>query len=329
MLSRVAGNFYWMGRYVERAKQISCLLLTQLNEMPEDSPDFISASWQGIFEILGVQENYKENLLFSNSENSSVTGDFLLADAYTVVDYLSFETHHPHSLLSCLSFVRENARQSREKIPSLMWPHINKTYLRFKEMSLKELWPYKILDLYKDIMEFSSFFQGLGKDAFYQDETAHFIRLGSYLERFQNVSAVFINHLLLAMRYKTEEKDLIGLLLRCSALDNYRQQRAFHLKLRPVSDFLIYSPKFPGSLKFCLNEIKDSLQLIQEGEALPAVLSQSLQELDEKLKKDAHLGQPLASFLNSLRTTAFQLGSGIEEVYLNSKEPKQIQLENQ
>ena len=187
MLVRTASNLYWMSRYIERASCLSQLLIVQMTEMPEDSVDFVLASWKKFFDRFSVS-GFKN---FSSSEfkEEKTSERFLLANAYTFVDYFTFETYHGGSILSCLGFARENARQSQEKITRLMWPHINKTYLQAKDMQLKDLWPYKIIDFYRDILKFSYLSYGMARDLLCQDELAHFIQIGRFLERFQNTAS--------------------------------------------------------------------------------------------------------------------------------------------
>ena len=315
MLSRVANNFYWMGRYVERASCISRFLLVQMNEIPEDSPNFVSVSWKGIFDSLKIPM-FKDSTMIVGEEK--VSDDFLLADAYTLVDHLTFETYHPWSILSCLTFARENARQNQGKISSLMWPHINKTYLRVKQISLKDLWPDKIIDLYKNILDFSYLFYGLTQDSLYQDEAVHFIQTGQYLERFQNTASLFENHIRSIMSHKEEEEDLIGLLLRCGAFDNYRQIHSLNLKFRKVTDFLLYNSCFSGSLQFCNDKIKSSLFFIEGKKESNSSIYRSLKKIEEQLK-NSNTGQPLAQFLNSLHQESFRIGAAIDTIYMNYK----------
>ncbi len=317
MLSRVANNFYWMGRYVERANCISRLLLVQINEMPQDSPDFVAAGWKGIFDSLKIP-GLDGDFLSKEIEESPLADDFLLADAYTLVDYLTFETHHPGSILSCLEFARENARQNQEKMTSLMWPHINKTYLRLKKLSLKDLWSDKIIDLYKDIQEFCGLFYGLAQDSLYQDEAVSFIQIGRYLERFQNTASIFENHLSLITRVqKEEEEDLIGLLLRCGAFDNYRQVHSLDLTLRKVTDFLLYASGFSSSLNFCNDKIKEFLSYIEEKGEVNRAIYQSLEKIENNLK-NAHSDQPLNEFLNLLYQESVQSAEAIDAVYIKT-----------
>ena len=314
MLSRVAGNFYWMGRYIERANALSRLLLVQVNEIPEDSPDFVSSSWKGIFSSLNITPP-NDSLLM----DSSTKDDFLLADAYTLLDYLTFETHHQGSILSYLEKARENARQNQEKISVLIWPHINKSYLKLKSSNLQDIWPDKITELYKEILESSYLFYGLVQDSLYQNIGADFIELGKNVERFQNTASIFENHLrLLIMAHKKEQDDLVGLLLRCGAFNNYKQVHSLDMNFRKVIDFLIYNPHFTRSLEFCYGRIKKCLSSIQEKNQFNTLIYNCLDCIKEKLEK-RYEGMPLPDFLNSLHIESSKMNQEIDSIYFNYK----------
>ncbi len=316
MLSRVASDFYWIGRYVERSHCISRLLLVQIEEIPEDSPDFVSASWQGLFRSLRVQ-SLGENLLSSNDKNNKISDDFLLADAYTLVDYLTFETYHQGSILNCLEFVRENARQNQATIPKSMWPPINKIYLRVKSLDLQNLWPSKIIDLYKDILEFSYLFSGLVQDSVYQNEVVHFIQIGRYLERFQNTVALFESHIHFLLGHKEEESDLMGFLVRCGAFDNYRQVYSLDLTLSKVTEFLLHSPGFTGSLRFCKDRMRESLSVIEKKGKSDTAVFKPLKDIDQKLTQGYFNQQNLKEFLNSLYEESLNIDKTLNEIYFN------------
>ena len=315
MLARTASNFYWMGRCIERASCLSQLLIIQMTEIPEDSFDFISAGWEGIFDRFNIA-GFKKDFLPDKVNEGKTSDDFLLADAYTFVDFLTFETHHAGSILSCLSFARENARQCQEKISKLIWPQINKTYLRTKNMQLIEFWPHKIVGFYKDILNFSCLFYGITRDSLYQNESAHFIQTGRFLERFQNTTSVFENYIRLMINRKEEEEDITGLLLRCGAFDSYRQLYSLDLTFRNTIDFLLYSSYFSGSLKFCTNEIKKALSSIEKREEKTTPIFQSLERIEKQLEK-GHSDQPITDFLNALYQESVWTGEIIDKTYFN------------
>jgi len=323
VLSRVAYDFFWMGRYVERASCISRLLLIQMNEIPEDTSEFVSASWEGLFKSLRLS-NVDQSLISSddrlgssNDSKSKASDDFLLADAYTLVDHLTFETYHQGSILNCIECVRERARHNQAVLPKSMWLPINKMYLRMKSLNLQDLWPHKVIDLYQEIMEFSVLFYGLVEDSFYQNESVHLIQMGRYTERFQIQVSIFEHHIHILFGHKEEELDLIGLLIRCGAFDNYRQIHSLDLTLPKVIHFLLYSLQFTGSLKFCNDQIKKSLASIEPKNRSNESIYQALVDIDKKLQTTHPEGTPLKLFLSQLYQDSCVVNDKLNQVYFS------------
>lgn len=300
---------------MERINSLSRLLTVQISEMSEDSPDFVSSSWKGIFSSLNIQPLDHSFEI----DTTKMSDDFLLADAYTLVDYLTFETHHENSILAYLQKIRENARQNQEQINHLIWPHINKKYLEIKNIELQDIWPDKILSFYKDTLEFTYLFYGLIQSSFYQDAGFHFIELGKNIERFQNTARIFETHLqLLMMTDKKEHDDLIGLLLRCGAFHSYRKVHSLQLDFRKVIDFLLYDSHFPFSLRFSYQKIKVSIQNIHGKTKSNFPIYEQLEKIDSLLK-EGYKGSPLFKFLNSLYKEAYQINQDLNNIYLNYK----------
>ena len=84
MLSRNAQGLYWMGRYLERA-QNGCHLLAEQFIIIEDRPvEQIDQSWRRLYLAVG-RTPLGGHLPPPDDE------DFMLADAYTLADDLTFE----------------------------------------------------------------------------------------------------------------------------------------------------------------------------------------------------------------------------------------------
>lgn len=302
---------------MERTRCLSRLLLVQIQEMPEDSPGFLSASWKGLFYTLKIPI-LKGGFLVDEKESSELSDDFLMADAYTLVDYLTFESHHKGSLLSYLERTRENARQNREKITSLMWPHINKTYLNVKNQHLEDLWPDQMIDFYKSILEAVYFFYGLVEDSLYHNESFFFIQMGRYLERLQNTSGIIESHVRFMLNHKEEDSDLPGLLLRCEAFDNYRQTHSLDFRFRKVINFLFYDSNFSGSLVFSASRLRKYLSLIEERDKFNSSVYKCLEEIEQPLQSQS-LDRPLIQVLSFLYRDAVKLNDSFSNLYLIQK----------
>ena len=53
MLARVAADFYWLGRYVERVEQTARLLEYQLTRLVDRPADELAVGWGAIYRTLG------------------------------------------------------------------------------------------------------------------------------------------------------------------------------------------------------------------------------------------------------------------------------------
>ena len=112
MLSRVADSLYWMSRYLERAEHIARQLDIHLNLVLDQGS-----------EDAGRRRNRIVACLTDN-EITSVENDYEFAQV------LTFAPNNSNSLSNCIALARENARQIREQINSLMFEQINQLYLK-------------------------------------------------------------------------------------------------------------------------------------------------------------------------------------------------------
>ena len=96
MLSRVADSLYWINRYVERAENISRFV--EVSEaMALDCPPGSAEPWLPLIDASGDRE------LFDKLYASGKPED--------VIRFLVHDKDNPSSVLNCLEFARENARQ--------------------------------------------------------------------------------------------------------------------------------------------------------------------------------------------------------------------------
>ena len=110
MLSRNAQGLYWMSRYLQRAEHGCRLLADQFLSLEDRPVAEIERSWRRIYAGLGrVPPGRRPGCRGRASEG------FMLADAYTLADELSFEPRNPDAIRSCVAAARENARQVQQR----------------------------------------------------------------------------------------------------------------------------------------------------------------------------------------------------------------------
>ena len=255
MLSRVAESIYWMSRYLERAENIARLMETQLH-MLLDLPSLREEpnAWKPLVDITGDGEYFSNKLGKPTKEN--------------VIFFHTFDADYPHSIKSCLTSARENARSVREVISSEIWEMINKLYLEVAGggKSVKAFKnPHKF---YLDIKMSGHLIQGIAYSTMAHGEAWHFSELGKYLERADKTSRIldvkfFI--ILPQIDYVGSSMDNVqwtALLKSTSSLEMYRKKYNL-INARNIANFLVFDREFPRSILYCINEAEESYSKIR------------------------------------------------------------------
>lgn len=256
MLSRVANSLYWMNRYVERAENYARFISVNFN-LVLDMPPSEQAQW--------------EPLLFASGDHPLFRQYFEEAHRDQVLQFMTFDTRNPNSILSCLHRARENARSIREIISKEMWEHLNQFYLAVKKDAANDQrkaddW----LDFYNQVKMGSQLFFGIIDSTITRNEGWHFGRLGRFLERADKTSRfIDVKYFILLPRPAAvgSNLDLLqwsALLKSVSAFNMYRQAyRA--IEPAKIVEFLILHRTFPRSIYYCLEQAERSLWVIAGG----------------------------------------------------------------
>jgi len=244
MLCRVASSLYWMSCYLERAENVARFIDVNLSTLLDLSleSDF-GNPWEPLIQITGDNKSFNERYEELNGEN--------------VMRFHTFDVENPNSILSCLMTARENARTTRESIPSEMWEQINKLYLMVNNASQSPSILQDPAPFYKSIKMDCHLFSGIADTTMPRTEAWDFVQLGQLIERADKTSRILdVKYFLLLPRvdYVGSTLDKIqwaALLKSASALEAYRKK---YRQINPsdVAEFLIMDYEFPRSILFCL-----------------------------------------------------------------------------
>lgn len=263
MLSRNAQGLYWIGRYLERAQHGCRLLIDQLETLKDRSVEEIELSWRRLYGALG-------RVPLGGQLGSNLGDDwFMLADAYTLADDLTFEPDNPDAVRSCLGTARENARQVRNTINKDLWTCLNLLFLGMRELSIEDIWQDRPAEFYQGTENAIRTFAGIADSTMYRDESWHFLQLGRFVERTQLLADLIDAQLAtFPAGEQPPESDWLSLLRICGARVAYG--RLFSLQVRPslVVGFLVTDPLFSRSIRFSLGVISDALGVISAGQPL-------------------------------------------------------------
>jgi uncharacterized alpha-E superfamily protein len=265
MLSRVADAIYWMARYVERAENITRLLLV--------TEDF-STETQGLAESL-AQSAWKDLLaIFPSAEVTGPVSTFApLSLPYLHAFFL--DGGNPYSVHYSLRKARENARAVREALTVEVFTSINESYLAVEAYDHKGLADItRLRDALASTHKSLFSIAGAIESTFARDDGWHFLRLGESLERIYRTALVCrakLPGLLAEPRtdtplYYTQWRSLLRSL---SSLENYRRTYGARMEPQLVVAFLFFDPYSPRSLLAATAAVKECLARIAGAEATP------------------------------------------------------------
>ncbi|AGX88023.1 hypothetical protein Cenrod_1947 [Candidatus Symbiobacter mobilis CR] len=225
-----------------------------------DLPYGIEVGWHNLLNICGVEEAFYHR--FKNPSEQNVIR-FLLADSVNT-----------SSLLSSLSFARENIRTSRDSMPDEAWEQVNEMYL-YAINNLENLSNRRGRAIFlQQIMQGCQRFTGFLAGAMSRNDSYRFICLGRNIERADMTTRImdFGTVLLAENRSQTmreyESMLWINVLKSLSALLMYRKQVRRRITGQDVLDFLLKNADFSAAVHHCLHEIESCIKKLPHSSCL-------------------------------------------------------------
>ena len=277
MLSRSALGLYWLGRYLERAQHACRLIADQFETMKDRPVDEIDKSWRRLYGGL--------RRVPAGGELSSNLGDegFMLVDAFTLADDLTFDAENPDSIRSSLANARENARQVRNVVDEDLWSCLNLAFFELRDLGITDIWQDRPGDFYRRTEDAVRTFFGIADSNMYRDEGWHFLQLGRFVERAQLLSALLEAQLAVYPAGGPDagpagdqavdpaaDPDWLSLLRICAARDAYGRLHSLHYDPAAVVDFLVADPLASRSIRYALAQVSAALDAVSAGRPLIA-----------------------------------------------------------
>ena len=317
MLCRVADCLFWMSRYLERA---------------ENQARFIDVTSSIALGYRGSEQALWSSLLHACGDVEAFLQRYAAPTRENIINYLLFDRRNLNSVVSCLTAARENARSVRETLTAPLWEAVNRFYLRVRTDAEQQpqilTQPHQFLERIK-----RSAHQVLGvRDATWSRGDAwHFSSLGYQLERADKTSRILdVRYfLLLPMNHSgSEQLDVVqwaALLESTGALQMYRRTWG-PIQPSRVVDFLVLSPTFPRSLRFCVQAAETTLRAISgntskepqnDAEKMVAETTRQL----ESLTAEQIMETGLHPFIDKFQTTLNNIGAAVSSTYFQITAP--------
>lgn len=309
MLSRVAEAVYWMNRYIERAENVARFLDVNLQLTLDAAAG--SAPWQPLVDTTG------DRLLFAERYEA--------ATREHVVEFLTFDTDNPNSILSCLNRAHDNARSVREVISSEMWEQAHRFYLTLQQAARQRQVMYTPHAFFEEIKSASRLFMGVTDATMSHGEGWHFGRLGQLLERADKTSRMLdVKYFLLlpsvdAVGSPIDDIQWAAVLKSASAFEMYRK-RFGRIAPDRVAEFLILDREFPRAMQHCVMNAEASLHAVT-GSSLGTFANPAEQRLGRVRAELSYtpiqeiMSSGLHEFLDTFQLKLNQVGDAISETF--------------
>ena len=261
MLSRTADHLYWMSRYTERAENTARMLDVsyQMSLLPQ-SDQAATAAWRAMLEISELSEDFA-------TKYSAVT-------PANVLNYMTQDMDNPSSIMQCLRAARENARAVRGAMTTDLWETVNTTWLDAQRQVGNGLLKIAPTSFFEWVKFRSHQTRGVHIGTMMRDEVYHFIALGTFVERADNIARLLDVKFLAAKEHTgdtlahVEEFYFWAAILRSlSAFENYRKVYRNVITPERVAELLILRWQNPRSLTACLVQVVDLLHKVRNSQS--------------------------------------------------------------
>ena len=314
MLCRTADHLFWMSRYMERAENTARMLNVgyETSLLPQ-SAAVAQTNWQGLLSISELIPAYQ-------AKHGEIT-------ARNVLQFMAADENNPASILSCLRAARENARAVRGSLTTEAWEMQNQTWLEVNRLLRSGQLEADPSQFFEWVRFRSHLSRGVMLGTMLADESLHFLRLGTFLERADNTARLLDAkfHALGSEFHGTEngrdqEYDFYhwsAVLGSFSAFEIYRKVYRDGIRPERVAELLILNPSMPRSLLACMLEVRQNLDRLANGQ------SQETQRLVGRLLADLQYGRiddilatGLHAYLTQILERINDIGVGIGRDFL-------------
>jgi uncharacterized alpha-E superfamily protein len=317
MLSRVAENLYWISRYIERAENVARLL--DVGFHLELDASGLSGDVSGQAPIESVLTILACGDAFEKAHGGEQK------DREAVLRFLTFDRQNSHSILAMCARARENARGTQETLSGEVWSHINKLYLYLGSRRARRRFAASPSGFFDGIKRACILFDGLVDGTLPRTEVFHFLQIGRYLERVNQVSRI-LNVKLHGLRDGGPIEEAMrvvhwsSLLRSCSAYEAFLREHHDRVDPEGVVRYLVLDADFPRAMRFCVARCCESLREIGGGgeDEYRSEAERHLGRLDSELRYidvDEIFARGLNTFLTGVQDACNRVGEEIHQAY--------------
>lgn len=238
MLSRAATSLMLLGRHLERADHLARILdvhvALSLDRTDEPGPDF----WIRFMELAGWTSR-----------------DVDRRDQ--VVELVVTGAAGP-SVRASIAAARLAAQAVRPSLPTELYEQVNALHLRVQGST----WQPDLVPFLTDVQFSVRVVDGLLEDTMSHDEARDFVRLGKFLERAANVTALVTRKSAELAGAPEDTLEWTAVLESCFAFESYQARYSAGVTPQRVIEFLLLDAALPRSARFAVAVALDSVSNI-------------------------------------------------------------------
>jgi uncharacterized alpha-E superfamily protein len=238
MLSRAATSLTLLGRHLERADHLARILgvhvALSLDRTDEPGPEF----WIRFLELAG----------WPGSDTQSRD---------QAVEVVLTGTLGP-SVRASVAAARLAAQAVRPSLPTELYEQVNALHWRVQEPS----WQPDLYPFLNDVQLSIRLVDGLLEDTMRNDEARDFVRLGKFVERTSNVTAIVTRKSAELADAPEDTLEWSAVLKSCFAFESYQARYSGGVTPDRVIECLLLEPALPRSARFSAQVALDSVSRI-------------------------------------------------------------------
>jgi uncharacterized alpha-E superfamily protein len=238
MLSRAATSLTLLGRHLERADHLARILgvhvALSLDRTDEPGPEF----WKRFMELAGWPSSDTKRR--DQAVEVVITGSL------------------GPSVRASVAAARLAAQAVRPSLPTELYEQVNSLHWRVQEPT----WQPDLYPFLTDVQLTIRLVDGLLMDTMQHDEARDFVRLGKFLERTANVTAVVTRKSAELADAPEDALEWSAVLKSCFAFESYQSRYPGGVTAERVIECLLLDPTLPRSARFSAQVALDSVSRI-------------------------------------------------------------------
>lgn len=314
MLSRVADNLFWLGRYAERAENGARLVdaTLRLAALPsEREGDGVGGVWHSAIVAAGCEASYHQRYRTMEPEHA--------------IHHLVFDRENPSSIVACIDAARRNGRSVRTALTQTTWEALNTLWLELDRRGAQALAADDLAAFLDWIQYSANALRGAASGTMLRSDAYWFLQLGHFIERGDNTARILDvkYHVLLPehapVGSAVDYFQWSALLRALSAVRTYGYVYREPVRPRNVVELVILRPEMPRSLASSLSQVDRYLLAIAAdyGERHRCQdIARARYARIRDLGVDDIFAYGMHAFLTDFVEANVELGDAIAEAYL-------------